>query len=311
MAVHEVPLERRTLHGHFSRELAPVLLVEPGDTVVMRTLDANWNLAPPATGETARVFSPRHPGLDDGHALCGPIAVRGARPGGVLAIDIGEVRTGTWGWTGAGGFPGSPNRLYGVDDEPRILLNWDLDRASSIGRDQFGHVVALAPFMGVMGMPPSDFGVHPTRPPRRTGGNLDCRELVSGSRLLLPIEVAGGLFSAGDGHAAQGDGEVSGTGIECPMDRVELTLSLADGMSLSSPAAETPAGWLTFGVDADLEAAHVQALNGMLDLLCQRLDCTRKEAIGLASVAVHIRITQVVNGVKGVHALLPAGAVSR
>ena len=133
-------------------------------------------------------------------------------------------------------------------------------------------------------MPPAAPGIHRTGPPRRSGGNLDCRELVVGSILYLPIEVPGGLFSVGDGHAARGDGEVSGT---CPMDRVELTLSLVEDMRLRAPMGETPDAWLTLGLGQDLDDAYEVALNGMLDLMCERLDCTRKQAMALASIAAH------------------------
>ena len=147
-----------------------------------------------------------------------------------------------------------------------------------------------------------------SRPARRTGGNLDCRELIVGSSLFLPIEVPGALFSFGDGHAAQGDGEVGGTAIECGMDQLELSVHLHPARSLTWPHAETPVGKITFGCHADLQEATLIALNTMFDLLEEELGVVRAEALALASVAVDLRITQFVNGVQGVHALLPHAA---
>jgi acetamidase/formamidase len=177
------------------------------------------------------------------------------------------------------------------------------------GEDNEGHKVALRPFMGVMGMPPDEPGDHGTGPPRQCGGNLDCKELVAGTRLFLPVAVAGGLFSVGDGHAVQGDGEVSGVAIECPMERVELSFHLHD-TPRSTPQAKTGEGWLTFGLDQDLNEAMRMAVSGMLDLMVDQHGMGRKEALALASLVVDLRITQIVNGTRGVHAVLPDGAIA-
>jgi acetamidase/formamidase len=132
---------------------------------------------------------------------------------------------------------------------------------------------------------------------------------VSGSRLYLPIAVSGALFSVGDGHAAQADGEASSTGIECPMERVELTFRLRGDLSLAMPRANTPAGWITFGFHKDLNEATMIALEAMLDLLHEHYGMERLEALAMASLVVDLRITQIVNGVRGVHAVLPHGAI--
>jgi len=307
MTTHRLEPDERTLHGVFSRDLPPVLTVDSGDTVVLRTLDAGWNLEPHrAPGVVARRVERASPG----HALCGPIFVRGAEPGMTLEVRIERLRPAGWGWTRAGGAPTDLNRRLGVAEEPAHFALWRLDLDDQVGRDQLGHAVRLRPFMGVMGTAPAEPGEHSTAPPRPCGGNMDCRELVAGSRLFLPVLVAGALFSTGDGHAAQGDGEVSGTAIECPMDVCELTLVLRPELALAMPRAETPAGTLTFGFDADLNEAMAVALDAMLDVLCDRLDLGRREALALASTVVDLRITQVANGTWGVHALLPVDAVS-
>jgi len=309
MATYSIEPERRTLHGHFSRDLPPVLTIEPGDTVHFRTIDAGWGLEPVTAHNAPRKeFEPRHPDLDRGHALCGPVAIRGAQPGMVLGVRIDEVRPGSFGWTYAGGWSSETNDRLGVAQEG-ITLAWSLDPDSLTGRNQLGHTIALHPFMGVMGMPPAEPGVHLTAPPRATGGNIDCKELVAGSTLYLPIEVPGALFSVGDGHAAQGDGEVCTTAIECPMERVTLTFSLDDGPSLKTPRANTPAGWVTLGFHNDLQEATMLALEAMLDLIMEQYSLSRLDALGMASLVVDMHITQIVNGVRGVHAILPHGAI--
>ena len=184
----------------------------------------------------------------------------------------------------------------------------DLDRDDPSGLEQHGHAVALRPFLGLVGMPPPEAGEHSTVPPRRWGGNLDCRELVAGSTLFLPVPVDGALLSTGDGHAAQGDGEVSGTAIECGMELVELTLDVLDEET-TMPYARTPAGWLTLGLGDTLDEAAYAALNGMFDLLGRLHGVARADAVALASVAVDLRVTQLVNETVGVHALLPEGAI--
>ena len=227
-----------------------------------------------------------------------------------LDVRIEAVRPGRWGWTAAG-MPDDPRgrRMDLPADGPRHFMSWSLDADRGMATSSHGHVVAMRPFPGVLGMPPAEAGRHSTVPPRPTGGNIDCRELVAGSRLQLPIAVEGGLFSLGDGHAAQGDGEVAGPALECAMDEVRVRLDLGPELGRGMPRAETPAGWITFGFDEDLDRATYAALNDMLDLMQERHDLDRREAVALASLVVHLRVTQVVNGVRGVHALLPAGAL--
>jgi acetamidase/formamidase len=282
MAVHELTLERRTLHGHFSRDLEPVLTVEPGDAVGFSVPNAGWEL------ESGEQFAPRDDELDAGHALIGPIEVRGATAGQTLAVHVDEVRVGSWGVTPTG---------------PDHAVRWELDAESGLGR-ALGREIDIRPFLGVLGMPPPGAGVHSTGPPRRWGGNVDCAELVAGTTLYLPIPLDGALFSAGDGHARQGDGEVCGCAIECPVARAELRLDLRDDLPLEWPAARVPGAWLTFGFDEHLGHAARIAVDGMLDLMEREHELDRADAHALASVLVDLRVTQVVNGVLGVHAVL-------
>jgi acetamidase/formamidase len=300
-------LDASAPHGFFDPGLAPVSSVEPGETVRFATLESGWAPEPFDVGDpTARQ---RHPAWTEGagHALTGPVEVRGARAGQVLEIRVDAVVPGSWGTTYANARPTPYNAAYGV--EGSAVHRWTLDPVAGVGTNQHGHTVALRPFLGVMGMPPAEPGRHSTVPPRRHGGNLDCKELVAGSTLWLPIPVDGALLSVGDGHAAQGDGEVSGTAIECPMDRVDLTLSTVDDFPVTGPVARTPAGWVTLGLGATLDEAAYEALNAMFDLMQGLYGVSRPDAVALASVVVDVRVTQIVNQVVGAHAVLPPGAL--
>jgi acetamidase/formamidase len=281
---HEIPLGEETLHGYFSSALTPVISIDPGDSVRFQSLNAGWNW------DFDTQFIERDEELHGGHALSGPIEVRGARAGQTLVVEIDEVTPRNWGVTFAHG-----NRY-----------RWELARGTAT--DEHGKCVSLAPFLGVIGMPPAEPGVHGTGPPRNCGGNIDCKLLVAGTALYLPISVDGALLSAGDGHAAQGDGEVSGTAIESPLERAQLTLNVID-RQLRSPIARIPNAWVAFGFDEDLDLAAEHAMATMLDLMELELSVERSHALALASVVVDLRVTQIVNGVKGVHAVLHDGAI--
>jgi acetamidase/formamidase len=282
--IHELPLDTANLHGHFSCELEPVLSIDPGDSVRIDVPNASWEL------ESREQLTPADPPPGYGHALAGPVEVRGAREGQTLVVRIDDVQPGSWGVTLS---------------EPPHKLEWELK--DGVGRAG-AFTIELHPFLGVLGMPPPEPGVHSTVPPRRWGGNIDCKELVAGATLFLPIPVDGALFSAGDGHAAQGDGEVSGTAVECPSS-AQLTLDLRDDLSLEWPMARVGGAWLTFGFDEHLGRAARIAVDGMLDLMERELGLDRNDALALASVAVDLRVTQVVNETLGVHAVLRDDAI--
>ena len=308
MTLHEIPLERRTLHGHFSCDLEPVLAIDPGDTIAISTIDAGWGLE--GGPGNRRRFEPRDPELDAGHPLIGPIEVRGARAGQTLEVRIDSILVGSYGFTDAGGWPNALNTRLGVAGGETLALWWELDADAGLGRDQHGRELELRPFLGVLGMPPPESGTSwPTAPPRVWGGNLDCKELVAGTTLFLPIPVDGALFSAGDGHARQGDGEVSQLAIECPVERAELTIDVRDEPELRTPIAWTPDAWLVLGVDEDLDEAAASAVEGMIELMERERGLDRRDALALASLVVDLRVTQVVNGVKGIHAVLPHGEI--
>jgi acetamidase/formamidase len=305
VTTHEVPLERRTLRGSFSREYPPVLEIEPGDTVLLSSPDVAWCLAPPP----ADPIYERDPERDLGHALVGPIAVRGARAGQTLEVRIEEVHVGPYGFTASGGRSTPLNDRLGLTEAPETLLVWQLDQDRLVGRDQHGREVELRPFPGVLGMPPPEPGVHSTKPPRIWGGNIDCNLLVAGTILYLPIPVDGALFSAGDGHARQGDGELGQYAIECPLERLRLTLEVRADLELATPIAWTPEAWVALGFHEDLDEAAAIAAGAMLELMGRRLGVEPAEALALSTAVVDLRVTQLVNGVRGAHAVLRHDAI--
>jgi acetamidase/formamidase len=198
-------------------------------------------------------------------------------------------------------------RRLRVADAERTWLLWELD--GETGTDQHGHTVRLAPFLGVVGMPPEEPGEHSTIPPRpEGGGNIDCRELVAGSTLYLPVTVPDAMLLLGDGHARQGDGEVGGTAIECGM-TTRVRLDLVVDRPVPGIHAETPSGLVTFGFDTDLNEATATALSAMVDWLQIEQALDRGAALALASATVDMRITQIANQTWGVHAVLPTGVL--
>jgi acetamidase/formamidase len=306
MSVHHLHPTIGTVADTFNKQTPPVLTVDPGDSVVVRSLDAHGYLEPQRKpGETPpRMFENAR-----GHCLTGPIEVRGAEPGRVLAVRLVSIRPGDWGWTVAGAKDNWLNRRLGLTGAAPAHLLWDLDVENATATNHLGHTVSLAPFLGVIGLPPEEPGDHSTIPPRSSGGgNIDCRALVAGSTLYLPVTVPGARVLLGDGHAAQGDGEVSGTAIECPM-TTEVVFDVIGEPAVPGIHAVTPTGRITFGFHENLNEAMADALDAMIVWLQSLYGLDRSTALALASPAVDMRVTQVANQVWGVHAVLPDGAV--
>jgi acetamidase/formamidase len=304
--MHIIEPNETTLHGYFSNELAPILTIQSGEMVRYKTLAANWSEV--RDGKLVQLPLREQDPLK-GHGMCGPIVINGAKKGMVLEVQIGDIVPDTKGYNRGGGSSMHVFQWMGTTDGEPHLMDWTIDVAAGTATAATGHSVKISPFMGVMGVAPAEAGIHDTAPPRVVGGNLDCKELLAGTSLYLPIAVDGALFSVGDGHARQGDGEISGTAIECPMERVDLTFIVHEEMSLTTPAVQTPEGWITFGFSEDLDEAANIACNAMLDTIMKDYSVSRQEALALASVVVDLRVTQIVNGVKGVHAVLPHGAL--
>ena len=307
MTRHQLDASPSTTVDVFCRDLRPALTVDPGDMIVLRSLNASGHLQPQTfPGETVpTMFNERR-----GHCLTGPIAVRGAVPGDVLAVRFLALRPDNWGYTTAAAGDTPLMRRLGLHEGPSARLLWQVDASAGLATSDRGHRVRIAPFHGVTGVAWDEPGEHSTIPPRPVGGgNIDCKELVAGSILYLPVAVPGALVSIGDGHAAQGDGEVAGTAIECGM-TTELQLDLATERPVPGVHAETPAGRITFGFSPDLNAAMGDALDAMLTWLQATYRIGKAMALALASPVLDLRVTQVANQSWGVHALLPAGAIS-
>jgi acetamidase/formamidase len=310
MAVHRVDPAPDTTVNVFSPGHAPLLTVDPGDTVVVRTLDAAGYLSrqtfPGDVGQPTMLSREIR-----GHCLTGPIAVRGAEPGDMLAIRLVSMTPDEWGWTAAPGAPDSPvARRLGLSAEEPAWLLWEIDEGGGEATANGKYTRPLAPFLGVIGVAPAEAGTHSTIPPRaESGGNIDCKDLTAGTTLYLPVNTGGALLYLGDGHGAQGDGEVCGTAIECPM-TTEAVVDLAVDRPLASIHAETPAGRVTFGFSADLNEAMGDALDAMVTWMADLFAASRTEALALASNCVDLRVTQVANQTWGVHALLPDGLLT-
>jgi acetamidase/formamidase len=173
-----------------------------------------------------------------------------------------------------------------------------------VGTLPWGLELPLRPFFGIMAVaPPAAWGAISTQPPRRNGGNIDNKELTAGTTLYLPIHTDGALFSCGDGHGAQGDGEVCVNAIETGLIGT-FELIVRDDMTLEWPMAETPTHVITMGFDPDLDDCVVIALRDMINLICRHTNLSREDAYTLCSLAADLRVTQVVNGSKGIHVML-------
>jgi acetamidase/formamidase len=284
----------------FCVDTQAAVTIASGDRLRVHTLDAGGHLEPwRALSQERRLMFPS----GRGHCLAGPIVVEDAAPGTFLAVHLESITPAGWGYTISGTRDDLLNHSIGTAGGEPGFLAWTIEDGRAT--DQHGFSIATAPFLGIIGTGPVAPGEHSTIPPRsRTGGNIDCRELLAGSTVFLPVQVAGGRLYLGDGHAAQGDGEVGGTAIECPM-TTELTVTVVSDAPVDGVHAITPTGRVTFGFDTDLNAATAEALGAMLTWLQHLLDVDRKTALAYASVGVDLRVTQVANQTWGVHALLP------
>lgn len=309
--------------GNFPKEKKPILTVKSGATVRIDGGGGNrwaeqdafaWikdnriTLTPDealAVREVDRVLkeTPRQAEIKTGHLLIGPIAVDGAMPGDTLEVRIlsivPRIPYGTVGGRpGRGGIP---------DDVPapfNFVVGFDPQR--STGTFAPGIEVPLAPFMGVMGVQPPD-SEGPNRrsgPPGQFGGNLDCKDLIAGTSLYLPVFQPGALFYTGDSHAAQGDGEVTINAIETANTAI-LQFVLHKNTRLAAPRAETPTHYISFGLDPDLDTAMTMAIRETNAFLAQAKGLDFNRAFALSSIAVDFRVTQVVDGTKGIHAMIP------
>ena len=312
-AMHELkPTPQTVAWGHYDAADKPVLTIKSGDTVVMHTLLTNSpaglekaGVAPADVEPALRAvfdgvpLSARGPG---GHILTGPIAIEGAEPGDTLEVRIRKIDM---------AIPYSYNAFrYGAgfltDDFPysRIKIV-PLDRQRMVGKFGPGIEVPLEPFFGSMGVaPPATFGKVDSAPPGINGGNMDDKKLVAGTTLFLPVYAPGALFQAGDGHAAQGNGEVTITALETSLIGT-FEFILHKKVNTPYPRAETPTAYISMGFDEDLSNATRKAVRNMIDWLVSAKGMTRDDAYMLVSVAGDVEITELVDRNKGVHVVLP------
>ena len=288
MTTHSLSAE--PTHSVWNNQLAPRLIIDSGDTVSLKCLDASGGQVTPQS--SVEEFSSID--RDRIHALTGPIFIRGAERGDVLEVKVLDIAHQGWAWTSV--IPG-----LGFLDErfaDPFLFQWQLDE--DVSRSLAPAVVPLRPFCGVMGVAPGEKGTFKTRPPGIFGGNLDVRELSAGATLYLPVQNPGALFSAGDAHAAQGDGEVCVNGMEMPAD-VTLSFHLHKQRSLGGPLIESPphtetgAEWIIVESGEDAFQTAQAATSRMVDLLVSRWRFDPVHAYILCSVAMKLRLSQVVN----------------
>jgi len=298
---------QHTLHAHqshlgWNNELPPRLTVVPGETVEFEIRDASGGQItenPGIEAVSGMDFSLVNP-------VTGPLAIDGAAPGDALKVTVLSLAPSTtagagWGWTA--NIPGF-GLLADQFPEPALHL-WtyrpDLAVPAAFGP---GGKVPLRPFTGTIGVAPAEPGLHSIVPPRRVGGNMDIRDIAAGTELYLPVEVAGALFSVGDTHAAQGDGEVCGTAIESPMS-IALKFDLVKGAELAMPRFTTPGpvtrqldakGYeVTTGIGPDLMTGAREAVSGMIELLSRRHGMAPVDAYMLCSVCADLRISSIVD----------------
>lgn len=307
MSEHQLPASPDTAHwGFLDPELKPVLTIDSGDRVTIDTVSGNPAHLPPR--ERGFTILPEHleihrkvPKGSGNHIYTGPISVNGAEPGNVLEVRVLDIQLRQdWGWNAF-------RPLVGTlpDDFPYThVIHLALDRRARQATTPWGLKLPIRPFFGQLAVAPRpEFGRQNSKEPREFGGNLDCKDLQAGSTLYLPVWTAGALFSTGDGHALQGDGEVCGTAIETALTGTFEFVVRRD-LDWRFPRAETPEHLITFGLDWDLDTAVQQALRTMLDWLGARLGLSRQDAYHLCSFVCDLHVTQTVNNVKGIHAMV-------
>ncbi len=309
--------------GNFPAQKSAVLTIKSGQTVKFETGGGNrWGEKTPqqwldengiqldaedrrAIGEIDKVVkeTTRYAGIQNGHLLVGPVAIEGAMPGDSIEVRIlsvvPRIPYGTVGMRpGAGGIPDAVPQAFS-----KVVK---LDRKRNVGLFEPGIEVPLGPFMGVMGtLPPLSDGTNRrSGPPGLFGGNLDCKELVAGTTLYLPVFHPGALFYTGDSHAAQGDGEVTVNAIETANTAI-LQFVLHKGRTLKAPRAETPTHYIAFGLDPDLDNAMQMAIHETNAWLGELKGLDFYHAFALSSIAIDFRVTQVVDGTKGIHSMIP------
>lgn len=291
MAEHT--LGEPAIHHRWNAALPPALTIRSGDTVHFQCRDSSDGQVTPQSTVADFLRIDR----DRIHALTGPVFIEEAQPGDILQVDILDVRHGGWGWSSIIGGLGFLDQRF----TQAHLFIWTLEEEISLSMSPAR--VPLRPFCGIMGVAPAQDGEFRTRPPGPFGGNMDVRDLVRGATLYLPVQRPGALFSTGDVHAVQGNGEVCINGIETPAD-VTLRFRVRRDFQLTAPMAETPAAsparsaageWLMIEADENPLAAAAAATSRMIDFISARWGIAPENAYILCSATMSLRLSQVVN----------------
>ena len=296
----------QTVHwGHFNAAIPAVLKVASGDELVIDTFSGGMSEVADPT-----LFRPEHrlivdtvPQILGPHILTGPVHVSGAEPGDTLEIRILDIELTTdWGWNIIRPLKGAL-----PEDFPNLSRRViPIDRPANVARLPWGVDIPLRPFFGIIGVaPPPAYGLVSSVEPREYGGNIDNKEFIPGTSLFLPVFVPGANLSVGDGHALQGDGEVCLTALEtCLKGRFQV---IVHKQSLNFPRAITPTHFIAMGMDVDLDDAAKQALRNMIKWLTEIKPWTAEEAYVFCSLACDLHVTQLVDGNKGIHAMVSRG----
>ena len=297
--------------GFFDAALPPSITIASGDVVTIDCVSGGADVLPTdgpfqVLEDHRAILAALTPKLP-GHILTGPVAVEGAEPGDALEIEILSIECRqNWGWSAIRPLAGS----LPEDFPMRKLWRTGIDSQRGVATLPWGLELPLAPFFGVMGTaPPPVYGAVTSIVPREFGGNIDCKELTAGSTLFLPVFAPGGLFSAGDGHGLQGDGEVCLTALETALTGT-FRLTVRKDLKLDMPRARTATHHITFGLNEDLDDAAKQALRQMIAFITAETELPAEDAYMLCSLACDLHITQLVDGNKGVHAMLPISALA-
>ena len=311
--VHVVPSTRETVRlGVFDATLPPILTIESGDII---SFPDTWShflneMQPGVPIDTLAQLRVSNPGRGP-HSIIGPIAVNGAEPGDVLEIRYQSIRPYEWG--AVFNNPGSLGTGLLPQDYAQGQIKYvDLDLGAMRGEFMPKISIPLKPFQGTLGVAPPDGyfpplspGVTSSVPPGPHAGNLDLSELSEGSTLYIPVWKPGALIYTGDSHAVQGDGEISLTALETRLKELRIQIILHKQKNLAWPVAETDTHWVVIGLDKDLNAAMTLAARNAIKFLATRAKINELDAYALCSIAASFRVTQVVDIVRGVHALIP------
>jgi len=304
---HHLRASPETVHwGFLDAKLPPVLKINSGDTVTIDCVSGNPEHLPkkelrftilPEQGEIHQKVAKG----SGNHIFTGPIYVNGAEPGDVLQVRINDIKLRQdWGWNAFRPLVGTLPEDFPFTQ----VLHLALDRENLIATAPWGTKIPIRPFFGQLAVAPRpEFGRQNSKEPREFGGNIDCKELTAGSTIYLPVWNKGALFSTGDGHAAQGDGEVCGTAIETALAGT-FEFVVRKDMKLALPRAESPTHYITLGLDVDLDDAAKQALRAMIGWLVEMTGLPRQHAYSLCSFICDLHVTQTVNNVIGIHAMI-------